>query len=630
MAAEILVVDDSRTQLEALRALLEDAAFTVHTARSGEAALERMVEGGIDLVLSDVVMPGMSGYELCAAIKRELGADKAPPIVLLTSLSDPADIVRGLECGADNYITKPYDPEHLVARIEHVLENRQLRRGRPAGERVSIRFMGETFTVGADREQILDLLLSSFEELVRTNDALQESKRALADAHARELEHEQEARAQAEHSARRMELLARASAALSASLDEQAAVNAIAELVIPVLADACVIDTIAEDGAHTAAVAHCEESGRVLLQRVMASSGGLGPWADLTSADEPAAIDPLPARFFEEAPVDEETRAALAGAGLRAALLAAMTARGRRLGTLALLRTGGAEGFTREDVTHANELANRVALAIDNVRLFRQAERDRAAAEEAAASIAALYDSERHARGEAEAATRVRDEVLAIVSHDLRNPLGIIFTGTSLLLELPLTEEQRTHQLQVLKRAAQRMERLIADLLEVSHLESGRLTLERHPNPVRELINEAQDAFAPLANEKDVRLVAENLLDAGTVHVDRERILQVFSNLVGNAIKFTPAGGTITISAEPLDDEVTFCVEDTGPGIAAEDLPRIFDRFWQARKTAHAGTGLGLAIAKGIVEAHDGRIWATSEEGVGSRFFFAVPRTVEA
>jgi len=625
MRADILIVDDSATQLEALRMLLEEHGFGVETARSGEDALERLSTNDIDLVLSDVVMPGLSGYDLCAAVKQRLG-ERAPPVVLLTSLTDPVDIVRGLESGADNYITKPYNPEHLIGRISLVLENRELRRSSPDDGPVRIRFMGQDFTVAAEREQILDLLLSSFEELVRTNDALQASKRALADAHRRELEREQEARTQAESSARRLEVLAGASAALSASLDEQTALDAVARLVVPVLADACVIDALAEDGSRAAAVAHIDERGERLLRSVIDAAGGLGAWERLTEGDRPTAIEPLPDSFYDDWPGDAASRDALRAAGFTAALAAAMTARGRRLGTLVLLRTGREPGFSSADATHANELANRVALAIDNVRLFRQAERDRAAAEEAAESIAVLYDSEKDARAEAEAASRIRDEVLAIVSHDLRNPLGIIFTGTSLLLELELSEEQRTHHLKVLKRAAQRMERLISDLLEVSRLESGRLTIRLGEHAVKDLLLEAREAFEPLATDRNIEFTADVSAAEGTVQVDRERILQIFSNLVGNALKFTPEGGCVTIAATSDDEVVTFTVEDSGPGISADDLPHIFDRFWQAQKTAQAGTGLGLAIAKGLVEAHGGRIWAESEEDVGSSFRFTIPR----
>ena len=182
MKCSVLVVEDSRTQAEALCALLEDE-YEVTLARSGEEALQRLGEREFDLILSDVVMPGIGGYELCRRIKQS-PEWSGTPVVLLTSLVDPMDIIRGLEAGADNYITKPYDPEHLLARLRHVLGNRHLRRGVKTSMGVSVRFMGTDLTITSGKEQILDLLLSSVEDVIRTNRALEESRRELADAHA--------------------------------------------------------------------------------------------------------------------------------------------------------------------------------------------------------------------------------------------------------------------------------------------------------------------------------------------------------------------------------------------------------------------------------------------------------------
>jgi signal transduction histidine kinase len=128
-----------------------------------------------------------------------------------------------------------------------------------------------------------------------------------------------------------------------------------------------------------------------------------------------------------------------------------------------------------------------------------------------------------------------------------------------------------------------------------------------------------------LAISKGLQLKSELPTDLYAVFVDRHRILQVFANLIGNAIKFTPSGGTITVRAEQFEEDIQFSVEDTGPGIPKEEIPHLFDRFWQARKTARLGTGLGLFIVKGIVEGHGGRIWVESELGVGSRFHFTLP-----
>jgi two-component system sensor histidine kinase/response regulator len=185
--SRILIVEDSPTQATLLASLLEDAGYETVTVSDGARALEAVRSQQFDLVMSDIIMPGMSGYEVCSRIKQELGKSDLP-VVLLTGLSDPLDIVRGLECGADNYITKPYDPVHLVERVRRVLSNRQLRANRRGDGPVEVRFMDETFTIAAEKGQILDLLISSYEELVRTNRDLEartsEAEQARKDAEA--------------------------------------------------------------------------------------------------------------------------------------------------------------------------------------------------------------------------------------------------------------------------------------------------------------------------------------------------------------------------------------------------------------------------------------------------------------
>jgi two-component system sensor histidine kinase/response regulator len=170
--SRILIVEDSPTQATLLASLLEQAGHEIVVATDGEAALELVRTEPLDLVMSDIIMPGISGYDVCRRIKLELGKTDLP-VVLLTGLSDPLDIVRGLESGADNYITKPYEPEHLVSRVNRVLANREIRRRTRSDGGVEIQFMGETFVITAEKEQILDLLISSYEELVRTNQVLE-------------------------------------------------------------------------------------------------------------------------------------------------------------------------------------------------------------------------------------------------------------------------------------------------------------------------------------------------------------------------------------------------------------------------------------------------------------------------
>jgi signal transduction histidine kinase len=188
--------------------------------------------------------------------------------------------------------------------------------------------------------------------------------------------------------------------------------------------------------------------------------------------------------------------------------------------------------------------------------------------------------------------------------------------------------ERRSQKSMVaIHRAATRMNRLIQDLLDVALMESGQLSMEHTRLTVRELVAGAVEMQRPLASSSSLELRVDLDRDVPEVWGDRDRLLQVFENLLGNAIKFTKAGGCITTGAASRDHEVVFWVADTGAGIAPEDLPRVFDRFWQLTAAGHDGAGLGLPIAKSIVEAHGGRIWVESTDR-GTTFFFTIPRAV--
>lgn len=221
-------------------------------------------------------------------------------------------------------------------------------------------------------------------------------------------------------------------------------------------------------------------------------------------------------------------------------------------------------------------------------------------------------------------AVRTRDEVLAIVSHDLRSPLGTIAMAAD-LIEMPIPAEKKTEQIAIIRRSIESMTRLISDLLDVGAMEGGRFAVELQPVSIGPLLEEACRTFAAKAAQKDLRFDSSIPPELPEIEADRHRLRQVLSNLVGNALKFTPAGGAITVRAAADGGEVIVAVEDTGPGIAASDLPHIFDWFWHASRRHRGGSGLGLAIAKGIVEAHGGRINVESSPGSGSTFGFALP-----
>lgn len=241
----------------------------------------------------------------------------------------------------------------------------------------------------------------------------------------------------------------------------------------------------------------------------------------------------------------------------------------------------------------------------------------------ALAAEAQALAAERAAHAEADRAVRVRDEVLSIVAHDLRSPLDRIVACAPMLHE-SLSVESRQKLVAVIERTARSMNRLLNDLLDASSIEAGRLRIELQRVNVATLVDLAIEGYERQAAEKEVALTSE-ILNVLTVMVDPGRIQQALANLLGNAVKLTPAGGRVTVQVTSYADTVRFSVSDTGPGIPPEDVKHLFERFWQAKATRRGGAGLGLAIAKGIIEAHGGTIEVQSELGKGSTFSFTLP-----
>lgn len=231
----------------------------------------------------------------------------------------------------------------------------------------------------------------------------------------------------------------------------------------------------------------------------------------------------------------------------------------------------------------------------------------------------------RSARLQAERAVKLRDEMVAVVAHDLRNPLQTIAMAAAALDRAGISEESRARLFAMVHRTTRSMDRLLDDLLDISRMEVGNFAVARKPVDVEVLLAETCEQFGERARERgiEVRCDIEPRLPA--VSGDRDRLAQVLSNLLGNSLKFTPLGGHILLQARLLPEGIELAVRDDGPGVAAEDLPHVFDRFWRADTTAKMGAGLGLAIAKGIVEAHGGSIRADSVPGRGMTVRLVIP-----
>jgi len=565
----ILAVEDSATQAAALAELLEVEGYEVYVARNGEEALTKVRSQPIDLVMSDVVMPGMDGYELCRRIKADM---PEVPVILLTSLNDPLAIVRGLESGADHYVTKPYDPQQLIARVRNVLH--RVATTTPIHPKpVNVDLLGTPFTISATKEQILELLVSSYGDLVRSSEAVGEA-------------------------AQRARFLADAGVLLSASLDEERIFGDLARLCTPYLAEACLVDMLGSGGEVTRvelAVSDAMPPALASAIRGTQPLDAISRFADGQRSATPVLVSGTLREIF--AASDPKRLGLDGGLEVISAIIAPLMGHSGLFGTLTFISR---RPYSRDDLVLATDVALRAAIALDNARLYRDATQ----------------------------ATRARDDVLAVVSHDLRNPLNAVQMSATFLLDLlatPGTTPPFEQQLKAINRAATRANRLIGDLLDVSRIEAGTLAVERSPLEADKVLAESVEDQRGLATEKGLTIKCHWEGEPARIAGDKERISQVFSNLIGNAIKFTPSDEEIDVGGEKKGDFAEFVVVDTGPGITPEHLPHLFDRFWQANSATKTGAGLGLSIAKGIVEAHGGTLRAESDVGHGTKFIFTIP-----
>jgi PAS domain S-box-containing protein len=398
--------------------------------------------------------------------------------------------------------------------------------------------------------------------------------------------------------------LASAGATLSASLDHESTLLSAVNLPVPHLADCCVLDLITEGKWRRIPSVH-EDAMRTRALRALCDESAAGTdWPFQTAATyatgAPRNSESLQPGWEREGADSMAPTDRLVELGVSGYLSMPLEARGNTLGVLTLISTDPRRAFESDRHVVALSIAKLIALAIDNAGLYQAAR----------------------------SATRARDEILGVVSHDLRNPLSAITMCASVLREQAADAgADQVELIDAIIRSTQMMGRLIRDLLDVSTIESGHLQVDAQPHEVAVLADRAVEMFRSAADERQVVIRLRKPAGPCPVRVDETRFVQVLANLLDNAVKFSAAGGFVTVAVEAHDGRALVAVRDTGPGIPQGHLPYVFDRHWHARSTTRrAGTGLGLAIARGIVEAHGGRIWVESGDGPGSTFWFTVPR----
>src|SRR5262245_10255538 len=395
-----------------------------------------------------------------------------------------------------------------------------------------------------------------------------------------------------------LRLLADLGAVLVSRVDYSQIIEAAASVLVPTFADLMKVDVVNPSGHIERVLVKFADAGkqRSLAERLKQycpQPGWKTAQSQVIASGEPMLLTEVPDVIRDRMAHDETHTALLRASGVRSMMVLPLKIRGGTFGAVTFAAAESGRHYSSSDLQFSRTIVNRFAAAIDNAHLF--AERKRA--------------------------IETRDAILAIVSHDLGNSLSAVQLKALVMLK---KNANSTEGIFIQRRAAE-MARLIQDLLDVSSIEAGRLRLEKSVQAVGPLLKQVLEDLQEQAEQKSIRLGIELPTDNLNVDCDPDRIRQVLTNLIQNAIKFTKPGRSIQVRIEPRAAEACFSVTDTGSGIPKADLTHIFDRFTRASRRAHQGTGLGLSIAKGIVEAHSGRIWVESQEGVGSTFSFTLP-----
>src|SRR5438067_8422270 len=559
----ILIVDDRPDKMLAHETVLSELNQNLVCAASGKEALRCLLKQDFAVILLDVNMPGMDGFETAALIRQRLRSETTP-IIFISAVNDTeTHVSRGYSLGAVDYILTPVVPEILRAKIA-----------------VFVDLFKKTEQVKRQAEER--------EKLIR----------------------EQAARAEAEARQERFAFLADASNVLAGSLDYEETFRNLAALIVPRIADFCIVLAAEEEGGmHQVAVAHRDPLDDPTMEKLAsefpssqaAEIGG----AHVLKTGKSQMICDVHNGELREVFSDKADRELIRSLSAKSFVAVPLRAHDRVLGAIVMINTSPCRICGNEELSLAEELAHRAALALDNARLYKSAQK---------------------ARAESERANRAKDSFLAMLSHELRTPLTPVLTSVVALEQTAdLTDELRA-SLQMIRRNVELEARLIDDLLDLTRISKGKVQLNLEEVDAHLLLRSALEICQADMQKKNLTLQTEFTAEKASLLADPARLQQIFWNLIKNAVKFTPRGGQLAIRTQNSEGEFRVEISDTGIGIDAETLPKIFNAFEQGERTQFGGLGLGLAISKTLVETHHGKLIAESEgRDKGSTFTAIFP-----
>lgn len=568
----ILMVDDSTPNLLALESILRAPGRNLIRASSGEEALRYLLNTEVAVILMDVYMPGMDGLETAELIRGRDRSRDIPIIFLTADSSGGRHLSRGYSLGAVDYIVKPVEPDILRSKVAVFVE---LFKKTQKIKRQAELLRQKNLEIENANLARLEMLIELGQQLALEHDPSQVLERFC-------------------YSGRK---IVEAKIAAAGIVDRQG--NTL---------NFCSAD---EDGKSANGI---PEVAQIALKRVLAAGRPLR----LTDSDPPlrdAIEGPDDLRSFLGAPI-------LSGAGV--------------CGWVCLLNKLNADDFSEADERLAATFATQVAVAYENARLYTEAQKhttelraEMAERKQAEEERAQLLIREQAARSEAEQANRAKDQFLATLSHELRTPLSAILGWSQLVRTGKLEEEQMARAFETIERNARSQSQLIDDLLDVTRIITGKLQIELRQVDLSKVIEAAIDSVRPAYETKGIRFKLTGEQGPCLVRGDANRLQQIFWNLFSNAVKFTPASGSVNVKVKQRASRVEVSITDTGLGIDAKFLPFIFERFRQADGSttrAHGGLGLGLAIVRHLVELHTGDVKVESDgQGHGSTFIVTLP-----
>jgi len=562
----ILIVDDRPDKLLAYEVILAELNENLVCARSGKEALRCLLQQDFAVILLDVNMPGMDGFETAALI-RQRGRSETTPIIFISAVNDTeTHVSRGYSLGAVDYILTPVVPEILRTKIA--------------------------------------VFVDLFKKTEQVKRRTEERTRLI---------HEQAARAEAEARQERLAFLADASNVLAGSLEYRETFENLAKLIVPRLADFCLIHAAEGETLRQAAVAHRnfdDPSDLGRLARVFPLSNAAKNSSQRVVQSGQSQVlcdmnDETLQGLFERAE-DRELVRSLAAAAF---IVVPIRARDHVLGAITMINTATDRPCGPDELSLVEELAQRAGLALDN---------------------ASLYKSAQEARTEAERANLAKDQFLAMLSHELRTPLTPVLTS-ALALETESLPDDIRDSLQMIRRNVELEARLIDDLLDLTRISKGKVQLSLEIVDAHTLLRNALEICQEEISQKRLVLHVDLAAEKFRIKADPARLQQIFWNLIKNAVKFTPEGGRLGVrTSDDFGDKIRVEISDSGLGIDAESLPKIFDAFEQGERTRLGGLGLGLAISKALVEMHAGTITADSAgRNKGAKFTVLFPVSAE-